>query len=402
MTGTTAVAAATMSILMLLLARTVSGCSVPPQIDKPGDTNQYCQDVTNKKKPPQLNSGGVQPPWPQPPQGVGCYIDQDPHATGGQKGKRQLECGVPGCSGQYGCGGKQASCPAADCPAWPPSVAACNSKSMTIENCVTNCLTWSQKFVYAGVANGDECWCGHTLGKGSGSCVHNTCRYCEPKYVCTGNQKQNCGGSWAVNVYQIRPDEEKELNTGLEVSEALLFLLLVPVYVVGGAIIGHRKGAGGAAEGSSAKKSRPSLRTHVHYEQWAALRGLCMDGLVFTLAKLGVRHTRRRGRVGGDEGASDKRGSIASVQSGRSAKSGKSGRSTKSDKSAKSAKSSRSKSKASKRKDKAKQQRETGTLSVPLSNDNEEAVGWSGNAAQLQEERDATVHSSQAKIKIVV
>jgi hypothetical protein len=30
------------------------------------------------------------------------------------------------------------------------------------------------------------------------------------------------------------------------------------------------------------------------------------------------------------------------------------------------------------------------------------AVGWSGNAAELQEERDASVHSSQAKIKVVV
>jgi hypothetical protein len=31
-----------------------------------------------------------------------------------------------------------------------------------------------------------------------------------------------------------------------------------------------------------------------------------------------------------------------------------------------------------------------------------EGLGWSGNDKALSEQRDATVHSSQAKIKIVV
>ena len=93
-----------------------------------------------------------------PPAGQGCFTDHDPKAPKPHEGKRLLQCGVVGCSGDWGCGGHKAECPTADCPPWPAGAAKCDGKKMTPAYCAQMCLAWSPRFSYAGVAYGSECW----------------------------------------------------------------------------------------------------------------------------------------------------------------------------------------------------------------------------------------------------
>ena len=68
---------------------------------------------------------------------------------------------------------------------------------------------WSKKwengpFRYAGVENGDACYCGNADDKfiptDSGQC----------NIPCTGNPGQFCGGSWRLQVYDTGDDDHLE------------------------------------------------------------------------------------------------------------------------------------------------------------------------------------------------
>ena len=65
---------------------------------------------------------------------------------------------------------------------------------MTIQRCANIC----SDYLFFGVEHGDECYCGNTddsfLPSDSFEC--NT--------PCAGNESEICGGSWRINVYQIK------------------------------------------------------------------------------------------------------------------------------------------------------------------------------------------------------
>ena len=65
----------------------------------------------------------------------------------------------------------------------------------TLEKCFEFCRI--AKFKYAGVQNGQDCWCSYTFRK------HGTASNCDKP--CTGNGKQICGGWYANNIYDLLP-----------------------------------------------------------------------------------------------------------------------------------------------------------------------------------------------------
>lgn len=65
---------------------------------------------------------------------------------------------------------------------------------VTVENCKEFCSYYN--FAYAGVENGNECFCGQTLPTKSIPVSE-----CDKK--CKGDNTQTCGGGWAINVYAI-------------------------------------------------------------------------------------------------------------------------------------------------------------------------------------------------------
>ncbi|ETN45874.1 uncharacterized protein HMPREF1541_00055 [Cyphellophora europaea CBS 101466] len=71
-----------------------------------------------------------------------------------------------------------------------------NSNSNSVDSCVSLC--YSKGYSWAGVEYGSECYCNNA---GPGSAALKTDSECSKP--CTGNAKQNCGGSMALQVYQI-------------------------------------------------------------------------------------------------------------------------------------------------------------------------------------------------------
>jgi Domain of unknown function (DUF1996)/WSC domain len=72
------------------------------------------------------------------------------------------------------------------------------NESMTIERCQTKCT--SSKFSFAGLENGEECWCDKALAAGSapsskGATVYNS-------LICGGDDQEYCGGEGTLMVYQ--------------------------------------------------------------------------------------------------------------------------------------------------------------------------------------------------------
>ena len=61
------------------------------------------------------------------------------------------------------------------------------------------------EFIYAGVTNGNECWCDVALNvfKTGNTCVDHTGNYCKDN--CKGDATQNCGAPWVVNVSAVQP-----------------------------------------------------------------------------------------------------------------------------------------------------------------------------------------------------
>ena len=55
----------------------------------------------------------------------------------------------------------------------------------------------TKEFLYFGVENGDECYCGNVLNE----MVPTNSIECDKP--CSGNQFQTCGSSWRLNLYDI-------------------------------------------------------------------------------------------------------------------------------------------------------------------------------------------------------
>ena len=59
------------------------------------------------------------------------------------------------------------------------------------------CIAACEGFKYAGVENGNQCFCGDILPaaalKRAGECTR----------VCPGDQSEMCGGSWRINIFDV-------------------------------------------------------------------------------------------------------------------------------------------------------------------------------------------------------
>jgi hypothetical protein len=72
-----------------------------------------------------------------------------------------------------------------------------NAKNNTLW-CVSTCRQLN--YTYAGVQNGNECWCGNSYGNfGTAASQGRTCNM-----ACPGASAENCGGAAANGVYQVR------------------------------------------------------------------------------------------------------------------------------------------------------------------------------------------------------
>lgn len=65
--------------------------------------------------------------------------------------------------------------------------------SMSVAKCAALCA--AKRFAYAGLQNGNQCWCGNSYGK------HGKAANCDAP--CTGNPAEKCGGDWAQSIYRL-------------------------------------------------------------------------------------------------------------------------------------------------------------------------------------------------------
>ncbi|EJT97858.1 hypothetical protein DACRYDRAFT_84208 [Dacryopinax primogenitus] len=75
-----------------------------------------------------------------------------------------------------------------------------DSLSMTMEWCQNYCLSYG--YTYAGVEYAEECMCGSSITTGSGQGVLATDGRCN--MGCLGNTAEECGGTWAINIWQYQ------------------------------------------------------------------------------------------------------------------------------------------------------------------------------------------------------
>ncbi|KAF8269904.1 WSC domain-containing protein [Lactarius quietus] len=66
--------------------------------------------------------------------------------------------------------------------------------NLTVENCVNSCK--SQNYTYAGVENGDDCFCGNMLTFGAEGIPQSQC-----SSPCAGNSNETCGGPDHLDLY---------------------------------------------------------------------------------------------------------------------------------------------------------------------------------------------------------
>jgi hypothetical protein len=70
------------------------------------------------------------------------------------------------------------------------------SSSTTVLGCINSCIADGYK--YAGLQNGNECWCGSTLDtKSAGKSLDAS--KCDSG--CSGWKSSTCGGQWAISLY---------------------------------------------------------------------------------------------------------------------------------------------------------------------------------------------------------
>ena len=65
---------------------------------------------------------------------------------------------------------------------------------ITIENCKQFC--YAHGYVFSGLQNSRQCFCGDTIPKQMLPIAQ-----CDMK--CTGDNTQICGGSWAMNIFDV-------------------------------------------------------------------------------------------------------------------------------------------------------------------------------------------------------
>jgi hypothetical protein len=174
----------------------------------------------------------------------------------------------------------------------------------------------------------------------------------------------------------------------------LIMLLVFNTYVGGGIVIGRLRG-GGLRGGAQLSR----WQSHPHYRQWQSFHSLVVDGIAF--ARAGGRRTPAHSggdRDRGGESRGDRSSSALSIHRKHSAGSNKSGGKEKKQKQKQKQKRRKS---GGKRESLLPTEAEAGSGSGRGSAGEGAAAGWSASAAALQEERDANVHSSQQKIKVV-
>ena len=220
-------------------------------------------------------------PLAEPPAVLGCYHDHDPNAAalGNDKyvGTRLLKYGMPKCSGAWGCGDGPKNIH--DCPAWPSTLAACESAKMTPDYCATMCKAWDPSLIYAGCGgSGDECWCSPSLHTDGGNDPEPTDKDCSNP--CKGDATLKCGGHFAISLVATA-----EPDTWAWAFVATVFLSLT-AYVVGGAMLARRSGGGGGA----------GLKGHPHFGRWMELAGLVSDGVAFARSHGRVKGQSHRGK----------------------------------------------------------------------------------------------------------
>ena len=76
-----------------------------------------------------------------------------------------------------------------------------SSTSMTIEQCRSCC----SNYTYAGLQNGNECWCGDSFGlyglASTSICNGTSNADCNCLSTCSGNSLELCGGYFTNSVY---------------------------------------------------------------------------------------------------------------------------------------------------------------------------------------------------------
>lgn len=71
-----------------------------------------------------------------------------------------------------------------------------NTTGMTVETCTSFCQAQGTSGVYAGVEYSQECYCSSSLPSTATSVSSGSCNM-----LCTGNNKEYCGGSGLLDVY---------------------------------------------------------------------------------------------------------------------------------------------------------------------------------------------------------
>jgi hypothetical protein len=66
--------------------------------------------------------------------------------------------------------------------------------NMTVGMCTAHCAR--SGYTYAGIQDGEQCFCGNSYGRYSAS---NACNL-----GCNGNPSERCGGVWANGVFRVR------------------------------------------------------------------------------------------------------------------------------------------------------------------------------------------------------
>jgi hypothetical protein len=71
-----------------------------------------------------------------------------------------------------------------------------NRTGMTVESCVAYCASQPTSMPYAGVEDGNQCFCGTTLPTSAIVASNGSCNS-----VCSGNNLEFCGGPALLNIY---------------------------------------------------------------------------------------------------------------------------------------------------------------------------------------------------------
>jgi hypothetical protein len=97
-----------------------------------------------------------------------------------------------------------------DMPILEQNMSPDGDSSFTIAECEDTCYRGA--FGFAGVQNGNECWCGSYVG-GNWASDQASC-----DESCTGDEYAMCGGSGFLNVFKVEENQEAVSTTGSTTS----------------------------------------------------------------------------------------------------------------------------------------------------------------------------------------